>query len=285
MHLDFDSAWPAELGDLPRLNLTAWGPRLRFITRPADIDKVARNVLRTLEDSGMAFVAYGSGDFHHLSAIWLRRFTGEPIELVSFDNHPDWDIRPPRWGCGAWINRALEWSPNVRRASVWGLGNFEYWWPGRLFAPRAALAAGRLEVHPWHRPGLFQRRLRQAAMTRENWRARFETFASQLKDQRVYVTIDLDCLAQEDAVTNWEQGRFRAADLVWALGAMRAAGARIVAGDLCGAWSEPQYARRFQRFAARVDHPRISVPDPAAAQALNVRTFETLWPALTGSDR
>lgn len=282
MHLDFDSAWPADLGDLPRLNLTAWGPRLRFITRPADVDKLARNVLRTLEDSAMRFAVYGSGDFHHLSAIWLRRFVAEPLELVSFDNHPDWDIRPPRWGCGAWLNRAFEYSPNLRRASVWGLGNFEYWWPGRLFAPRAHLASGRLQVHPWHRPGLFQRKLRAAAMQPETWRARFESFAAELRDRRVYVTIDLDCLAREDAVTNWEQGRFRTADLVWALATLRSAGAEIVGGDLCGAWSEPHYARRFQRFAARMDHPNLPPMDLRRARAVNLPAFAALWPALTG---
>ena len=31
----------------------------------------------------------------------------------------------------------------------------------------------------------------------------------------VYVTIDLDCLRAEDAVTNWESGRFSLDDLAW----------------------------------------------------------------------
>ena len=53
------------------------------------------------------FVLYGSGDFHHLTALWLRRLT-QAVVLVSFDNHPDWDVRPPRWCCGGWVNRALE---------------------------------------------------------------------------------------------------------------------------------------------------------------------------------
>lgn len=284
MHLDLDSAWPADLGGLPRLNLTAWGPRLRFITRPGDVEKFARNVLRTLEDTSMPFVAYGSGDFHHLSAIWLRRFVREPLELVSFDNHPDWDVRPPRWGCGAWINRALEFSPNVRRVSVWGLDNFEYWWPGRLFAPRSALRSGRLEVHAWRTPGrgALQPALRRAAMTAEDWRERFTGFAQSLAGKRAYVTLDLDCLAIEDVATNWEQGRFRVEDLVWALGLLRAAGAQIVGGDLCGAWSPPQYQRWFQRFAARMDHPKLPEIDATEARARNVGAFERLWPALTG---
>ena len=45
------------------------------------------------------FVLYGSGDFHHLTALWIRR-VAVPVVVVSFDNHPDWDVRPPRWCCG-----------------------------------------------------------------------------------------------------------------------------------------------------------------------------------------
>ena len=59
------------------------------------------------------FIVYGSGDFHHLSALWIRRVK-RPLMVISFDNHPDWDIRPPKWCCGGWVNRALE-LPHVKR--------------------------------------------------------------------------------------------------------------------------------------------------------------------------
>ena len=81
-----------------------------------------------------AFLAYGSGDFHHLSALLVRRIP-TPLTLVSFDNHPDWDIRPPRWCCGSWINRALDWCAR-EEAAVWGCGNFECWgWHSHLGQP------------------------------------------------------------------------------------------------------------------------------------------------------
>jgi arginase family enzyme len=213
------------------------------------------------------FVLYGSGDFHHLSALWLRRLT-EPFILVSFDNHPDWDIRRPKWACGTWLNRALD-LPALRRISVWGCGNFECWWPGQVFGNRRAEREGRLEVHPWSDDRSAREQNRRGAIRRENWRERFEDFVGKVGDSPVYVTIDMDCLRSEAAATNWENGRFDVSDVVWALQALRSR-ARIVGGDICGAYSTPVYARWKQRFAANFDHPKMPEPVPVKSRATNL---------------
>ena len=96
---------------------------------------------------------------------------------------------------------------------------------------------------------------------RLDWQQRFLAFAKELADEAVYVTIDLDCLRAAEAVTNWESGRFTVDDLEWALGELRNA-TRVVAGDICGAFSTPQYARRKQRFVSEIDHPKL---EPAGA--------------------
>jgi arginase family enzyme len=223
------------------------------------------------------FVLYGSGDFHHLSALWIRR-VAQPIVVVSFDNHPDWDIRPPKWGCGGWVNRALE-LPNVQRVSVWGCGNFECWWPRQIFGNRRAEREGKLEVHPWADERSVEDRQRRGAILRENWRERFERFAGDLRGADVYVTIDLDCLRAEEAVTNWESGRFTIVDLAWALGKLRES-ARIVGGDICGAYSPPHYARLKQRLVAGFDHPKLNLPSTENIRRINSATLEKLWPAL-----
>jgi hypothetical protein len=105
----------------------------------------------------------------------------------------------------------------------------------------------------------------------------------ELGDSNVYVTIDLDCLHAEDAVTNWESGRFTLDDVAWALTQLRASSARIVGGDICGAFSPPIYARAKQRFAAEMDHPKLARPDLEEARQVNLRAFHQLWPALGGS--
>jgi arginase family enzyme len=227
------------------------------------------------------FLVFGSGDFHHLTAIWLRRLA-RLTTVVSFDNHPDWDRRPPRWCCGGWVNRALE-LPQIEKVSVWGCGNFECWWPAQVTGNRQAERTGRLEVHPWADDGDARQRARRGAILRSNWRVKFADFCVALGGADVYVTIDLDCLRPEEAVTNWENGQFTLEDLAWALESLGATNS-IVAGDICGAWSRPRYARWTQRFASEFDHPKLSLPEPEERRKRNENALKRLLPALTDRD-
>lgn len=277
LHIDLDRAWSAVELPLASIDATKWGPHLRFSAPPKLVEAFYSEFASRLAP----FLVFGSGDFHHLTGLLLRRVT-EPITVVSFDNHPDWDIRPPQWCCGSWINRALELS-HVRHAAVWGCGNFECWWPRQIFGNRRAEREGKLEVHPWANCRSEKDQRRRGAILRQNWRDRFNDFASDLRGANIYVTIDLDCLRSEEAVTNWEAGCFSAADVVWALGRLHAMG-RVVAGDLCGAFSYPTYARWKQRFAAEMDHPKLKIDEPGAP-GINLAAFQALWPALTQGDK
>jgi hypothetical protein len=163
---------------------------------------------------------------------------------------------------------------------VWGCGNFECWWPGRLFGNRRAEREGRLEVHRWADDRPLSDQARPGAILRANWREHFAQFVQALGGSNVYVTVDLDCLCEEEAVTNWESGDFTVEDVAWALTQLRASSAQIVGGDICGAFSPPTYARRKQRFAAKLDHPKLPPRDLEAATKINLRAFETLWPVL-----
>ena len=126
-------------------------------------------------------------------------------------------------------------------------------------------------------------RERWPVISRDDWREKFMAFAAKLGGRKVYVTIDTDCLCSEDAVTNWEQGLFTASDVAVALGDLRTSGAQIVGGDVCGAWSVPEYARWKQRFAANFDRPKLAPVAPARAREVNERSLAILWPALTGA--
>jgi hypothetical protein len=277
LHLNLDDAWRDEPLGLPVRDARAWGPRLRFSAPPRLIAEFYREYEA---DLASPFLLYGSGDFHYLTALRLRR-VGGPIVLVSFDNHPDWDVRPPKWGCGGWVNRALELS-DVGRVSVWGCGNFECWWPHQIFGNRRAEGTGVLEVHPWADDRSVKDRQRRGAILRDNWREHFDRFLKTVDGENTYVTIDLDCLNAGDAVTNWEAGRFTVADLEWALGKLREC-SQIIGGDICGAYSSPSYARFKQRFAAEFDHPKIQLPADDKIREINSATLEKLWPLLTGT--
>ncbi|HEY2568938.1 MAG TPA: hypothetical protein VGI25_06440 [Candidatus Udaeobacter sp.] len=276
LHLDLDDAWRDEPLGLPMVDALAWGPRLRFSAPP----RLVAEFYREHEtDLASPFLLYGSGDFHYLTALRQRRIAG-PVVLVSFDNHPDWDVRPPKWGCGGWVNRALERS-NVKQVSVWGCGNFECWWPHQIFRNRRAERAGVLEVHPWADNRPVKDRERRGAILRNNWREHFERFLETVSGENLYITIDLDCLDAGDAVTNWEAGRYTTEDVEWALGRLRES-SQIIGGDVCGAYSMPKYARFKQRFAAEFDHPKIQLPAAERIREINFTALEKLWPLLTG---
>ncbi|HZA37593.1 MAG TPA: hypothetical protein VE486_00485 [Candidatus Baltobacteraceae bacterium] len=274
LHLNLDDAWPNEALGLPVVDARHWGPQLRFAGPPRLVAEFYREYETHL---AAPFLLYGSGDFHYLTALRLRR-VAEPVVVVSFDNHPDWDVRPPKWGCGGWVNRALELS-QVRHVAVWGCGNFECWWPHQIFGNRRAERSGILEVHPWADNRPAKDRKRRGAILRDNWREHYEQSIKDLGENNVYVTIDLDCLRAEEAVTNWESGRFTIADLEWALGKLRES-SRIISADICGAYSSPQYARFKQRFAAEFDHPKLARPSPEEIRRINFAALEKLWPLL-----
>lgn len=279
LHINLDGAWESNILGLPELDCREQGRRLRYITSRGEIDALERS----LSGTAAPFILYGSGDFHHLAAVFVRRAAAalsedKQLTVVSFDNHPDWDIRPPAWACGGWVNRALQ-SPRVGQVHVWGCGNFELKFPGRLFANHAALRSGRLQIHAW---GERFRKLSKPfdAMAHDNWRAKLEAFAAALSGTAIYITVDMDCLQSEEAVTNWENGLFTADDVAWAIRQLRAR-ANVVAGDLCGAWSAGSYARPFQRFAASWDHPRLPPPDLLHTRTVNRAALEKIWPALS----
>jgi arginase family enzyme len=273
VYLALDDSWPDDILGLPRRDATAWGPKLRCFAKREVMDRFAREVAADLPP----FVLYGSGDFHHVTAALLRNVRAGAMNVVVFDNHPDWDIRPPRWGCGGWVNRALD-LPNVRGVSVWGCGNFELNWPARLFRSRDA----RVNVRPWserYSPAVCER---FGCISRGNWRAVFEQFAASLARTDVYVSIDMDCLCAEDAVTNWESGLFTASDLAWAIRCLRSHG-NVIGGDICGPYSAPRYERRKQQVAAEWDHPKLPPRDVDRARAINTKSVEAIWPALINS--
>jgi hypothetical protein len=273
LHLNLDDAWPdSDLG-LRAIDVKKWGPQLRFSAPKQLVEHFYSEQAPQLPP----FILYGSGDFHHLTALWIRRAAG-PLVVVSFDNHPDWDVRPPRWCCGSWVNRALE-QPHVEKVSVWGCGNFECWWPTQAFGNRAAERAGKLEVHAWADGQNPARQKRRGVIFAPTWREEFARFVAALGGANVYVTIDLDCLRGTEAVTNWENGKFALDDVAWALETLRSE-TRIVGGDMCGAYSPPAYARRKQRFLSEMDHPKLPAPDPDEAERTNLHAFERLWPLL-----
>src|SRR5437762_10626730 len=84
LHLNLDDAWRDGPLNLPALDARNWAARLRFSAPPPLVEKFYGEFTSRL----VPFILYGSGDFHYLSALCLRRLSG-PVILLSFDTHPD----------------------------------------------------------------------------------------------------------------------------------------------------------------------------------------------------
>lgn len=262
------------------LDCQDWGPRLRFCTKDSLLDDFQNSYAGRLASA--SYILFGSGDFHHLSARWLSKLSlDKPHILVTFDNHPDWDRRPPRWSCGGWINRALE-NPALRKVMVWGCANFELKWPNRLFANHSALHSGRLEIFPWasRLPSGIQKKHR--CLHPESWHDFFRKEIAHYEGIPCYVSVDLDCLTREEAVTNWENGLFKAEDVAWAVGLLRRH-TLFQGGDICGFQSQPRYHGFFQKMAGTFDHPSI---EPLGKNETNPTEASAtlIWRSLTGRD-
>jgi len=277
--LVLDDAWEFDESpsfELPqRVEALRSGPSLRFITSRKTIDRFYGEFAELFRP----FILSGSGDFHHLTTIFIRQIR-EPFVLLSFDNHPDWVVGPVRWSCGGWINRALE-NPLVEQVAVWGCGNFDCRFPWRLRGNRSACHSGRLWVAPWQ-SGKNDYPDWLHPVSTADWQPAFARFVESIRTSAIYVTVDLDCLAESEAITNWENGRFSLADLLWAINFVRQ-NAKIIGGDLCGAFSPLRYASWFQSLAGWLDHPRQRSISDSERRSINLRALEGIWPLLTGA--
>lgn len=254
------------------------GPALRLWSRSGTLDRLRRRIADMLPLRGGADVVFaGSGDFHHVTPLLLERAVaeaGEPVTLLHFDNHPDWVRFAQGRHCGSWVGRAAR-MDGVARVITIGVCSPDI---GRTKAREGDLALiseGRLDLFAWTTPDGGG----EVTLEGRSWPtitaigelAFLDRLDSSVPTRAVYVTIDKDVLRQEDAVTNWDQGR---ASLDFVIAAVRrvARGRRIVGADVVGDWSKPVYgggpSALLKRGEAMLDQPWRR-PAPAAADRVN----------------
>ncbi len=231
----------------------------------------------------------GSGDFHHVSA-FLVAFAVEnqsaPITVVHFDNHPDWVKFENGTHCGSWIHRALQ-HPKVAKVITVGVCSHDLRRPEWKGADLSPLLQGRLELYPYdHAPSRVRRNYGSAASFEQKSRALhwktirslgpepfLDYMLSRIATPSVYLTVDKDVLAREDAITNWDQGRMR---MPYLLSLVRAIAKQhaVVGADVTGDYSTPRYSGDlWTRFSKRVES-FIDQPhgQPDSAQALTINS-------------
>ncbi len=240
----------------------------------------------------------GSGDFHHVTAMLLRRAAGhatKPFTVIHFDNHPDWVRFRGGMHCGSWVNRALA-IPQVTKVITAGVCSRDLQHPEWKGANLDALRSGKLELFAYEQPpsavsgnygsgASFKqegRRLHWRCISETGVAGFAEILLSRVAPGPIYITLDKDVLTTGEAVTNWDQGKMRLDDII---GLIRELGSRheIIGADVIGDYSPIEYAggvwpRIKKRGESFIDQPRVRL-DPAAIaarnEAANLRLLET----------
>lgn len=256
-----------DVGAATRIDAADLAGRLRIVaSRDAKAALLARLADRDRAGDGPPVFFYGSGDFHHLTAILLSRVE-EAVTVVHFDNHPDWVRFPATVNCGAWVNRALE-LPQVRKVVTIGPCSDDLVRPEWQFANLRAVADGRIALYPWrHAPSRVWGRYGEAPGFRqdgsylhwrnladEDWEEFLNELVTAIPTSAIWLTIDKDVLGRADACTNWDQGELPFGHLLAAV--EKLAGERRILGvDVCGDWSAPRFSDPFRATLAFFDHP------------------------------
>lgn len=303
--LDLDHSLPQQApikerlhdGRATRLNLLELGPLLRLWSTERNYTRFARHLdhrARPLADRPEIYFV-GSGDYHHLTPALLAELQ-EPVTLIHFDNHPDWVHFAPRRHCGSWVNRALK-LPNVERIVTLGPCSDDLQKPQLKGGNLDALRRGNLQLFPWRHPPSrvwgrvgdgpghqqVEGHLHWHNLADVDWSIFLEQLLASLPTRAVWITIDKDVLADEDAATNWDQGGMRLHHLLSAVRAL-ATGKRVLGIDVCGEFAPPAFSNPLKRWEARSDQPpaeRWSEHDlhrNARTNAALIELFEELFP-------
>ncbi len=142
----------------------------------------------------------GSGDFHHLTLLWLQTMTA-PYFLVIFDNHFDCSAIGPKYHCGNWLYHAarLEFCRRILHCGA---------------TERPGIGA------TWFGTDYLRSKGKWTAMSGRDLGTAggVQQFADTLAVENptrlpIYVSIDKDVLSPEYAPGDWDNGQLAVADL------------------------------------------------------------------------
>lgn len=263
----------------------------RLWARQTVVDDLHRSLRTSLAGpKGEAKLCFlGSGDFHHVSSLLIDlalEEVDEPVTVIHVDNHPDWVNFSNGLHCGSWVNRVAN-HPAVDRIITLGVCSSDLASPERKGANLGLLASGKLELYPFrHSPSRVKTNLGEGNSFEQragylHWRTigdqGFERFVdlllARIETEAVYISLDKDVLCSLDAVTNWDQGQMKLADVLHLLNEIGRSH-RIVGADVTGDYSRPSHggglwSRLLKRGECLIDQPRDAPPD---TEVINVNS-------------
>lgn len=237
-------------------------------------DKISDDIRRKLDPNLKNAVTFlGSGDFHHISGLLVEQFT-QPITVIVFDFHPDWDLLPPKLGYGSWITYILN-RPNVKKIILVGVSSQDISTFSVQTGNLKALDKDRVEIYPYvHQPTwtIFKKlprqsvsvRLEQKSLcTKIHWQQLkdislkdfFNNLLTRIETKQVYVSVDKDCLKSQYSLTNWEEGCLDLDDVLVLLDLIKE-NLDIIGLDIIGDYSPSNVAGKIKSLLYHSDHPR-----------------------------
>ncbi|MBQ6603801.1 MAG: arginase family protein [Eubacterium sp.] len=160
--------------------------------------------LAHIPESGIHYI--GNGNYHYASLFFLEKIK-EPFDLIVFDHHTDMQESAfgPVLSCGSWVLFALERLEMLENV--------------RVFGPPAE-AVESLGAYDKERIAFFT----------ENSADRF---LSGTAKKPVYLSVDLDILAEKEYKTVWDQGGLSLKKLSEMVSAINSS-CRVLGMDYCG---------------------------------------------------
>jgi arginase family enzyme len=263
-------------------------------------EKIAKEIIARIGPTSRSSITFlGSGDFHHITSLLLDKFS-EEISVISFDDHPDWDILPPKIGCGSWVTRVLN-KVNVKKVILMGISSGDISPTLFRMGNYDSLKGDRLEIYPYqHKPTkvffkniprnisadvkkrIFFDEIQWQELKTKNMAEFFLHILRRLPTKKVYVTIDKDCLRAPYSLTNWAEGHLELEELLLMLKFIKE-NTEIVGLDITGDYSPIKTEGLIRTVITAINHSRDysakgkpqSVID-AVNEAANIRVLELL---------
>jgi len=251
------------------IDLKDLGPRARIWLNQRTRKEIEKRIIGSSKNS-VTFL--GSGDFHQVSHILINQFD-EPICVILFDFHPDWDIFPPHLGCGSWVTESLG-NKNILKFILIGASSKDLSSPWIQAGNMNSLRRNRVEIYPYlHRPSytffkripenlsvktkktLFVNKIGWNELKGKNLINSLLSILKRLPTSKVYLSIDKDCLRNEYSLTNWEEGMLSLEELLWMLRLIMDH-VEIIGMDIVGDYSEISVNGMLKKFVSYIDHPQ-----------------------------
>lgn len=249
--LDFDQSVSTMPG-ASVVSLIRWQEDIRFgcsMRRLRELDTVLHHELPLVH--GPAFL--GSGDFHHVSYLLIRRaLRRSNLRLVVLDNHPDNMRFPFGIHCGSWVSHVAA-LPGVTHIDVVGITSKDVSARGLWENRWRPLLSGKLTYWCIGTDTRWARRLGLGGAFKVAGSADelIQSFVQASRgDERVYLSIDKDVLHPDVAHTNWDQGLLRETHVDAVISAL---GDRIAGADITGDVSLHRYHTWWKRWLSHLD--------------------------------